>query len=298
MKPAVVLASTLPVVMGKVYLAAAGAAATVLGATGSGTMPLGAATLALGAATYAVAFAFVDRQQGRGLNFYCYTTLALFLTLAGAGLLLGSTGAALLWAVLAVAAGMAGRRFSRVALTVHGAIYGFVAASASGLLGAAAAALWAPAGSAWPQLSLASWVVLAAIAVCATIPLPDDQDGSPHVASATRCVVDALLVVSVAGVVAGALAPFICGRGASADAGRLATLRTGVASIAAVVVAWAGAQSGFREMRWLLYPILLLAGFKLLFEDFPRSRPSTLFAALGIYGLALIVAPRLSRRGA
>ena len=275
-----------------------GGAVAVARATGSGTMPLGAATLALAAATYAVAFAFVDRQQGRGLNFYCYTTLALFLTLAGAGLLLGNTGAALLWAALAVAAGVAGRRFSRVALTVHGAIYALVAASASGLLAAVTAALGAPAGGAWPQLSVASWTVLAAIAACATIPLPAEQDGSPYVASTTRAVVDALLVVSIAGVIVGALAPVISGQGEGADAGRLATLRTGVASVAAIVVAWAGAQSRFREMRWLLYPILLLAGFKLLFEDFPKSRPATLFAALAVYGLALIVAPRLSRRSA
>jgi hypothetical protein len=273
-----------------------GGAVAVARATGSGTVPLGAATLGLAAATYAVAFAFVDRQQGRGLNFYCYTTLALCLTLAGAGLLLGSTGAALLWAALAVGAGVAGRQYSRVALTVHGAIYALVAAAGSGLLAAATAALWAPAAGAWPPFSLASWTVLAAVAVCATIPPPADQDGSPYVGSTTRAVVDALLVVSIAGVIVGALAPVIAGHAGSADAGRLATLRTTVLSLVAILIAWVGSGPRFGEMRWLLYPILLLAGFKLLFEDFPRSRPSTLFAALAVYGLALIVAPRLSRR--
>ena len=267
-------------------------------ATASGTLPLGAATLALGAATYAVALAFVDRRQGRGLNFYCYTTLALCLTLAGAALLLGTTGAALFWAALAVVAWLAGRRFSRVALTVHGATYALAAASASGLLGGVMAYLGAQADGAWPRLSIAAVAALAAIAACALVSPPEARDESARVASVTRGLVDALLVLAVSGILVSALAPLAGAQAGQADAGRLATLRTGVLSIAAVVVAWAGSRPRFREMRWLLYPILLFTGFKLLFEDFPRSRPSTLFAALAVYGLALIVAPRLARRTA
>jgi hypothetical protein len=41
---------------------------------------------------------------------------------------------------------------------------------------------------------------------------------------------------------------------------------------------------------------LVVTGLKFLFEDFRVSRPATLFVAFALYGLALIVAPRLRRR--
>jgi hypothetical protein len=40
----------------------------------------------------------------------------------------------------------------------------------------------------------------------------------------------------------------------------------------------------------------VLTGLKILFVDFPQGRPSTLFVALGLYGVALILTPRLSKR--
>jgi hypothetical protein len=60
-----------------------------------------------------------------------------------------------------------------------------------------------------------------------------------------------------------------------------------------LLVAWAGRHDRFRETGWLLYPVLGAAAIKLLVEDVPRSRPSALFIALAVYGLALIAAPRL-----
>jgi hypothetical protein len=42
--------------------------------------------------------------------------------------------------------------------------------------------------------------------------------------------------------------------------------------------------------------MLALVAIKLLAEDLPRGRPSTLFVALAVYGAALILAPRLARR--
>jgi hypothetical protein len=44
-----------------------------------------------------------------------------------------------------------------------------------------------------------------------------------------------------------------------------------------------------------VYPLLVVTGLKMLMQDFGASRPSTLFVALALYGLALIVAPRLRR---
>jgi hypothetical protein len=38
-------------------------------------------------------------------------------------------------------------------------------------------------------------------------------------------------------------------------------------------------------------------GLKMVAQDFKFSRPATLFIALALYGAALIIAPRLRRRG-
>jgi hypothetical protein len=43
-------------------------------------------------------------------------------------------------------------------------------------------------------------------------------------------------------------------------------------------------------------PLLVLGGVKLLGEDLRHGRPATVFASLVLYGIALIVAPRLVRR--
>jgi hypothetical protein len=41
--------------------------------------------------------------------------------------------------------------------------------------------------------------------------------------------------------------------------------------------------------------VLLVGAVKLIAEDFPHSRPATLFIALAFYGGALIAAPRIAR---
>jgi hypothetical protein len=76
----------------------------------------------------------------------------------------------------------------------------------------------------------------------------------------------------------------------------MATVRTIVLVTATLSLAAAARLAGRREAAWLVYPMLLLTGAKVVFVDFPQGRPQTLFAALASYGIALIVAPRLLRR--
>ena len=76
----------------------------------------------------------------------------------------------------------------------------------------------------------------------------------------------------------------------------LATIRTVALVAAALVLSRAARARNGREAGWLVYPLIVLIGIKLLFADFPSGRPETLFIALAAYGCALIVAPRLMRR--
>ncbi len=79
------------------------------------------------------------------------------------------------------------------------------------------------------------------------------------------------------------------------EAGTLATERTAVLALGTLLVAWIGRHDRFREWSWLVYPLLVVTGLKMVAQDFGQSRPATLFIALALYGAALILAPRLRR---
>ena len=63
---------------------------------------------------------------------------------------------------------------------------------------------------------------------------------------------------------------------------------------AALGMAW----SGRRELRRLAYPLMGLAGLKLLAEDLQQGRSLSLFGSLIFFGGGLILLPRLMRRSA
>jgi hypothetical protein len=65
---------------------------------------------------------------------------------------------------------------------------------------------------------------------------------------------------------------------------------------ATLALARAARSPRLPEAGWLVYPLLVVTGLKFLFEDFRVSRPATLFAAFALYGVALIIAPRLRRK--
>jgi hypothetical protein len=76
----------------------------------------------------------------------------------------------------------------------------------------------------------------------------------------------------------------------------MATVRTGVLAIAAVVIAWLGRRTTTREFGLFVYPVLAWGVLKLVIEDFRVSPPSLLVVAFALYGGALIIAPRIARR--
>jgi hypothetical protein len=82
---------------------------------------------------------------------------------------------------------------------------------------------------------------------------------------------------------------------AAVDPAALALLRMVVVAGAALLLAWVGRFRRYQEAVWLVYPVLVAGGFKLVLEDFLLGRAAELFAALGLYGAVLIVAPRVAR---
>jgi hypothetical protein len=267
-------------------------------ATGILPAAIGVISLTFGAACYFAAFVLIEGRQDLERNLYFYSTLALMLVLAGFALVAREHWAAAAFAALGVTAVGMWSRTGRLYLLLHGAAYVVAAGLASQALRYGAWALAASPVGPWLLPSAAMLVILVAGALAAWFaaarPIPDGG----VVASGLRLIIVVVLVWVVCGAVTGALAPAVAGLAdRSVDLGALATLRTGVLAVAALVIAWAGRQARFREWTWLVYPLLVVIGLKMVAQDFKFSRPATLFIALALYGAALIVAPRLRRGG-
>jgi hypothetical protein len=257
---------------------------------------MGVASIAFGAACYALAFRFVGRHEGHERNVQFYAALALVLVLAGLVLdlqqqLLGVVSAA--FAVLAIAGWS---RYGKSYLLLHGAVYVLAAGMASHAFGYGAWALFSsPQQWVVPRMAMQAVVVGAAIAAWFAAQRPHPEGGAP--AAGMRLVIVVALVWVAAGSVTGFVAPAVArSAGGTMDLGVLATVRTGVLAAAALLVATIARRDRFREWAWLVYPLLVLVGLKMVAQDFKHSRPATLFIALALYGIALIVAPRLRRR--
>lgn len=265
-----------------------GGAVAVARTATAGTIAVGGTTLLLGVACYILAFVFVVRRQGMRANFYFYTTLGLMLVLASTDLLLADPALTIVLSALTLVAGaIAARPGSRILVT-HAAVYAIAAALTSGLLVASTFRLAASRPAEWPPFAWPMLLATLAPAICEAIP-----DATRDVWLRPARLI--LLIVAMWGAAGWIVEVAVRLASGSLDPGALATIRTGVMAVAALALARAGRGETFREARWVVYPLLLAGGVKLLMEDLPRSRPSTLFVAFAAYGAALIVAPRLAR---
>ncbi len=256
----------------------------------------GVVSLAFGALCYGCVFVVVDRRVDPGWHVQYYTTLALVLVFAGLALLPGARWTGLGLAALGVLAVGSWGRLGRPFLLLHGVAYAIAAGILSGAIGYSAWALFASADlTPW---ALPGWPLVAVgVAGAATVALaamrPAPEGGA--VATGLRLALDAACAWTLAGCVTGWFAALVIDE-ARIDLGALATVRTGVLAVGVLLVAWIGRHVRFREWAWLVYPTLVLIGIKMVAQDFRHSRPATLFVALALFGLALIIAPRLRKR--
>jgi len=105
-------------------------------------------------------------------------------------------------------------------------------------------------------------VIAAALAAWFASVRPDPEGAG--VASALRLVIATVLVLVACGCAAGCLAPVTESSGTGVNLGALATVRTGVLAAAVLLVAWVGRNARFREWAWLIYPMLVLIGLKMV----------------------------------
>ena len=239
----------------------------------AGSLGVGLFCLLGGAACYLVSFASLDHQDERIRNFYTYSTFAMLLVVAGFGVLLTGGVLAGVWAALAVAMLLTGLMKDRNTLRMHAGVYLLLAVAVSRMLQLATERIIRTNGDALSVLSGGYLFALAGAALCY-----------------------AVLVVRRGKALDAAVAASLAawgGMGLAAGWIDAAPLRTAMLTALAIAAGWAGSRWGRREMLWLAYPLMVLAGLKLVVEDFQLGRSLTLFASLIFFGGGLIVLPRL-----
>jgi hypothetical protein len=274
-----------------------GGAVYLMLATGANATSLGVVSVAFGACSYAAAFAFIDWRRGHWANFVFYASLGVVFTVAGTALVVGPPLQAAAWSVLAVVTAWGGRRYGSITLSSHATIYTLAACVASGLLAHATQALTAPVAGAWDPLRLPAVPALAAAALSSAIPLSSANESWGTWSRVPKVTVVSALLWSAGGTLCGLVVVLLAGRPGTglADAAVVSSIRTVILGGSVLLLTWAG-RAMFEEGRWLSYVVLVAGGVKLLVEDFPNGRPSTLFLSLAVYGGVLILSPRLRAR--
>lgn len=261
---------------------------------------LGTGSLLAGLAAMEATRRLFGNRGARRSSYVFFAWTGLVLVLGGSALLLPPVGRAVAWSALAVAFALLASRQRSVTLGFQAWVYVTAAATASGLLFHAADAFAASADGPWSPLRPAGWWVLAALTVAASLDLPAESPFWSRVETgAVKLLLLGVLAWGGFGVVCGALAHWVAGapaaEGGEASLAALALLRMAVVAAAALLLAWLGRFRRYREAAWLVYPVLVLGGFKLVLEDFLLGRAAELFGALALYGAVLILAPRVAR---
>jgi hypothetical protein len=269
-----------------------GGAVAIANANHIGVVMIALPTFVAGSVLYLLTFAVVAPRRGFGSEFYYVGTTALALAIIGVSLLFPYPTRPIAIAIGALAGSLAASRFGHPLLALQGAIAAIVASAQSGLI-TFTALVWLTHPQPWPTVGVPIGIVLAAVLAALMLPRAVHEDEPAILTYAAR------LALSLA-LVAGAGTLLVIGVGDlmgswTADAGVMATMKTVTLAAAAVGLAWAGRSPRFVEFGWIAYGALGVGGLKILFEDLPSSRPSTLFIALAAYGGALIVMQKLRR---
>jgi hypothetical protein len=197
----------------------------------------------------------------------------------------------LVWGLAGFAAAVAPARIAGSIAPAYGAVLLLMAAVVSGLFGFARHAFIGSPVTGMPAPD--SLVVLALSAAATALLVGRMRAGAGG--TAARGAMFALACVSITG--AGALAVLGLALVVAPDGepGRTAAVRGAVLAAASVLLASLRRLPTLAPLARLTYPVLAIAGLKLLIDDLPHGRPSTLVATFVVYGAALIIVPRILR---
>ncbi len=257
---------------------------------------LGWGMLFAGVAGYAVSFGFIDRRLGKGRRFYTYTSLGLILVIWGLQTVADNTTVTVVLSALGIAAALAGRKYDRHTLRAHSAAYVAAAAAIGGLGVRAIETLLLPITGMGSSATVSTIAIAVAAVTCFFVIAPMRRiEAIRWPLRIPAFVLAVVALVSLASVSLGWTFD-VLGRGSAVSPAWAAAIRTAILSLSAIILAALGSRRHLRELTWLVYPVLVVTGVKLLLEDLRHGQPLALFVSFAFLGVALIVAPRLLRR--
>jgi hypothetical protein len=259
---------------------------------------LGWGMLFVGTASYGVSFAFVDRHLGMGRRFFYYTSLGLILVIWGMRTVADDPTAIAILGALGIAAALAGRTKDRYTLRAHSAAYVTAAAAIAGLGAQAVETLLLPITGTGSSAAVSGIAVAAAAVTCYFVIAPIQQVESLRWPTRIPPFVLAVVALTSLATVGLGWAFEFFGHGSAVGPPWTAAIRTAILSLSAIILAGLGSRRHLFELIWLVYPLLVVTGIKLVLEDLRHGNPLALFVSFAFLGIALIVAPRLLRRPA
>jgi hypothetical protein len=264
---------------------------------GSSTAPLGWISLVIAVACYTLAFTVVQRLQDRGRNFFYYLYLGLLLTLAGTALFVPARWLPFVWGMLGVSAAMSAGQNDRWTLRLHCAVYLIGAAALSGIPTFFFKTLASSTTTQWRDLggpAMATWLLTI---ICYTLLATTQRDRNlTPWQSIPRFLLAGLVIVGGDSLLVAVLTGWLTGWIPGPAAAMVAAIRTGVLAVTTVGLAAASRRGRLVELSWFVNPLLILTGLKLLFIDLRNGTPVSLFFGFALFGIALILAPRLRPR--
>ncbi len=192
---------------------------------------------------------------------------------------------------------LAGGRFERWTLRLHGAVYLAIATIFAGTGAAAFDAFVARDSDGWRQLGVSGTTVwLLAVVAYGMLVISQRRHQQTSWQRLPRGILAALVVIGAGSLLVNVLVSGLGARIPGPPAAMVAAIRTIVLAVAAVAIAAGSRNVHLAELGWFVNPLLVLAGLKLLAEDLRRGTPVSLFLGFGCFGAALIAAPRLRRK--
>jgi len=218
-------------------------------------------------------------------------------TLVGFGVMFEGSLRAVAFAAVGLLTAWIGGARQRATLSLHGAVYVLAAAISVGLFEWVAVAFTAPNAAAVSSITPAAVFVILVAGLCSWLDVALHGKTWGRFSRAPKLMTLLVLLMGLGAtlVTLGATRVPAAADG-QLSAGALATLRTGILALAAIGVALLGRWRRLPEAVWLVYPILIVGGLKLLIEDLRAGHALTLFISFALYGGALILSPRLVRR--
>ncbi|HTS28227.1 MAG TPA: hypothetical protein VMH81_20280 [Bryobacteraceae bacterium] len=252
-------------------------------------------TLSCALACYVVSFTMLERQAGRGRNFYTYSTFGFLLALVGSRILLVGAIADAVWSLAAIACLWMGGYWRRLTLQVHGGLYLLLALVTSGALAQAARFLLGE--ETWPgENAIAIAAGALAAGLCYSMAVRFGRERTEWGFQLFRLAAAGTLAWLAAGISAGMFtAAYHAIFGANATNAYCATIRTAIVVGAALLLACTRSHN-YLELGRLIYPAMAVGAWRLVTDDLHQDRKAALFLSLLIYGVALIALPRFRKQ--